>query len=91
MMESVGIREFKTNMSRYMKKVKAGGKIIVTDRNKEIAVIMPIENKTADDDKLYHLIAHSLASWSGGIPEGMPERIASNGESVSSAVIEDRR
>jgi len=89
-MEKIGIRELKENMSRYMKKVKTGEGIIVTDRKKEIAVIIPI-GKKAGEEKLYELIQRGVASWTGSLPEGMPERIVPRGKSVSSAVIEDRR
>jgi prevent-host-death family protein len=41
-MERIGIRELKENMSRYMKKVRTGERIIVTDRKNDIAIIMPI-------------------------------------------------
>ena len=50
-METIGIRELKENLSRYMKKVKTGEKIVVTDRKKEIAVIMP----------LFKLVSHILS------------------------------
>ncbi len=89
-MERVGIRELKENMSRYMSKIRTGEKIILTDRKKEIAIIMPLGKKPGEE-KLYQLIQQGLASWDGGMPEGVPGRIASKGKSVSSAVIEDRR
>ncbi len=40
-METVGIREFKRNLSQYLRSVKAGKKVVITDRKKEIAVIVP--------------------------------------------------
>ena len=89
-METIGIRELKENLSRYMKKVKTGEKIIVTDRKKEIAIIMPLE-KRSKEEKIYQLIQRGMASWSGGKPGAMPDRIVSRGKSVSGAVIEDRR
>jgi prevent-host-death family protein len=89
-MERIGIRELKENLSRYMKKVRTGERIIVTDRKNDIAIIMPI-NINAGDKKLYQFIQRGMASWSGGMPEGMPVRIISKGKSVSSAVIEDQR
>jgi prevent-host-death family protein len=89
-METIGIRELKENLSRYMKKVKTGEKIIVTDRKKEIAIIMPLEKK-AKQEKIYQLIQRGMASWAGDKPEGLPRRIVSKGKSVSGAVIEDRR
>ncbi len=89
-METVGIRILKENLSRYMKQVKSGETIIVTDRKKEIAVIMPFE-KAPKEEKIFQLIQRGMASWSGSKPSGMTSRIASRGESVSGAVIEDRR
>lgn len=89
-METIGIRELKENLSRYMKKVKTGEKILVTDRKKEIAVILPLK-KQAKEEKIYRLIQRGAASWSGGKPAGIPKRIVSRGKSVSGAVIEDRR
>jgi len=89
-METIGIRELKENLSRYIKRVQTGERIIVTDRKKEIAIIMPLE-KNAREEKIYQLIQRGMASWSGGKPEGMPDRIVSRGKSVSDAVIEGRR
>jgi len=89
-METIGIRELKENLSRYMKKVKSGEKIIVTDRKKEIAIILPLEKK-AKEEKIYQLIRKGVASWSGGKPVGMRRRIVSRGKSISGAGIEDRR
>ena len=89
-METIGIRELKENLSRYMKRVKTGERIIVTDRKKEIAVIMPLENNDRKE-KINQLIRRGMASWSGGKPKGMSTRVVSVGNSVSDAVIEDRR
>ena len=89
-METIGIRILKENLSRYMKQVKSGETIIVTDRKKKIAVIMPFE-KATEEEKIFRLIQRGMASWSGSKPSGMISRIASRGKSVSEAVIEDRR
>jgi len=89
-METIGIRKLKENLSRYMKQVKSGETIIVTDRKKEIAVIMPFEMATKEE-KIFQLIQRGVAFWSGGKAAGMTPRIASRGKSVSGAVIEDRR
>ena len=89
-METIGIRKLKENLSRYMKQVKSGEAIIVTDRKKEIAVIMPFE-KAIKEEKIFQLIQRGVVSWFGGKPAGMTPRISSRGKSVSGAVIEDRR
>lgn len=88
--KTIGIRKLKENLSRYMKMVQTGKRIIVTDRKKEIAIIMPLE-RTAKEEKAYQLVQRGMARWSGGKPEGMAPRIVSRGKNVSGAVIEDRR
>jgi prevent-host-death family protein len=89
-METIGIRKLKENLSRYMNMVKSGEKIVVTDRKKEIAVIIPFE-KADKEEEIVRLIQRGMANWSGGKPLGIKPRITSRGKSVSSAVVEDRR
>ena len=89
-METVGIREFKENLGRYMKRVRTGERIIISDRKKEIAIILPFEKRDRDE-KIFQLIQSGIAVWNGGKPRGLPGRIISRGKSVSEAVIEDRR
>jgi prevent-host-death family protein len=89
-METVGIRELKRNLSEYLRSVKAGKKVVITDRKKEIAVIVPFR-KVDDQGKILQLVREGVADWSGEKPRGMSARIRSNGKSVSEAVVEDRR
>ena len=89
-METVGIRELKRNLSEYLRSVRAGKKVVITDRKKEIAVIVPF-TKADDQDKILQLVREGVADWSGGKPRGMSARIRSKGKSVSEAVVEDRR
>jgi prevent-host-death family protein len=89
-METVGIRELKRNLSGYLRSVKAGNKVVITDRKKEIAVIVPL--RTADEQgKILRLIQDGVADWSGEKPRGLSTRVRSTGKSVSEAVVEDRR
>lgn len=89
-MVTVGVRELKANLSRYLKMVRSGEKIIITDRKREVAVIAPCGIQ-ADEEKVFQMIQRGLAQWSGGRPSGMPTRVVSKGKSVAEAVIEDRR
>ena len=89
-METIGIRELKGNLSRYLKRVKSGERIIVTARKKEITIITPFE-KEAKEEKIFQMIQRGAAFWSGSKPSGMSSRITSIGKSVSDAVVEDRR
>ena len=89
-MYSIGIRELKSNLSRYLSKVKLGKRIIVTDRKKEIAILAPITNKS-DDDKILMLMEKGIVQWSGGKPKGLSSKVISKGGKVSEAVLEGRR
>jgi prevent-host-death family protein len=89
-METVGIRELKRNLSEYLRSVKAGKKVVITDRKKEIAVIVPFR-KVEGQVKILQLVREGVADWSGEKPRGMATRIKSKGKSVSEAVVEDRR
>ena len=89
-MKTVGIRELKRNLSQYLRSVKAGKKVVITDRKKEIAVIVPFK-KFDDQGKILQLVREGVADWSGEKPRGISARIKSKGKSTSEAVIEDRR
>ena len=89
-MRTVGIRELKQNLSHYLRKIKSGESIVVTDRKKEVAILMPFERE-AEEEKILRLVKGGIAYWSGAKPIGLEFRIRSRGRSVSDAVLEDRR
>ena len=85
-METVGIRELKANLSRYVARVKAGERIIVTDRGKQVAELAPLHPEL---QTLNRLAEDGQVSWSGRIPvfERGPRL---TGPRASDAVIEQR-
>ena len=89
-METVGIRELKAHLSRHLKRVRAGARLIVTERGRSIATISPVETP-ADVVWAHRLVAEGRAHWSGGKPVGStrPVRVT-GGRTVSEAVLEDR-
>ena len=87
--ERVGIRELKQNLSRYLRRVKSGGRIVVTERNKPFAVILPGSGET-EQERLLRLLRSGTAHWSGGRPQGLNPRVQCKGSPVSEAVLEDR-
>jgi prevent-host-death family protein len=90
-MNTVGIRELKANLSRHLKRVRSGARLVVTERGRAIASIQPIETHR-DVDWAHALVAAGRAQWSGGKPEGAtPPAPIQRGKSVSAAVVEDRR
>ena len=89
-METVGIRELKAHLSRHLKRVRSGARLMVTERGRSIATITPVETP-ADVAWAYRLVAAGRGRWSGGKPAGSarPARIT-GGRTVSEAVLEDR-
>lgn len=41
MTESVGVRELRQNLSRYLERVKAGEALVVTERGRQVARLIP--------------------------------------------------
>lgn len=90
-METVGIRELKAHLSRHLKRVRSGARLVVTDRGRPVATISPVE-LPADVDWAHQLVAEGRARWSGGKPTGARKPVKlRGGRTASSAVLEDRR
>jgi antitoxin (DNA-binding transcriptional repressor) of toxin-antitoxin stability system len=89
-METVGIRELKTHLSRHLKRVRSGIRLLVTERGRSIATINPLE-PAGDVDWAHQLVAEGRAHWSGGKPTGSKRPAKITGRTASSIVIEDRR
>ena len=51
-MRSVNIAELKNRLSAYLNEVKAGGEIVVRDRNVPIARIVPLRREDYEADRL---------------------------------------
>ena len=89
-MAAVGVRELKNRLSYYLKQVKRGKTIHVSERGHEIAMVVPTPNDP-EEEALWRLVRAGLASWSGGKPKGASRRVTVKGKPVSQIVIEERR
>lgn len=87
---SVGIRELKNKLSHYLKRVKGGETLAVTEHGRTFAYILPSE-KAPEYEALVHMVREDLATWKGGKPQGAALPVKTKGEPVSKIVIEDRR
>jgi len=88
---TVGIRELKTHLSRHLKRVRSGTRLLVTEHGRSIAVIHPVET-SADTDWAHQLVAEGHAHWNGGKPIGVDTPVAVTGKrTAASVVLEDRR
>lgn len=89
-METVGIRELKTHLSRHLKRVQSGARLLVTERGRSIATINPVE-APVDVDWAHQLVTEGRAHWNGGKPTGAKQPAKITGKTASSIVLEDRR
>jgi prevent-host-death family protein len=87
-MITVGVREFKNRLSEYLRRAKAGERVVVTERGRPVAVIT---RPGAAEERIEGMIRERQALWGGGKPRGSRKPCKIKGPSVADAVIEDRR
>ncbi len=91
MEKAVGIREMKKSLSRYIREVKKGKTITITDRGVPVARLSPVQN-TIPQEAL-GMAEEGLASWQGGKP-GLIQPVRTTGvpgKTIADMVSEDRR
>lgn len=87
-MDEVGVRELKASLSRYLRKVKEGETVVVTERGKPIARIVPVRIP----EHIAKLIAKGTVKWSGKPFRPPTKRFRlTPGPSISDYISEDRR
>ncbi len=87
--KSVGVRELKLQLSKYLHRVKGGESIVITDRGKPIGRIIP--ESASLDEKIQQLIDAGLVEWSGVKPEiRQPDVVNKSGTLASDIVAEMR-
>ena len=85
-MISVGIKELKANLSAYVKQVQGGEEVVITDRGREVARVVPI---SAGRQGVNELLTSGKARWAGGKPKGALG-IRLRGEALSDTIVEER-
>lgn len=60
---TVGIRELKSHLSAYLRRIKAGETVVITDRGEPVGRLMPISGSSTET--LRHLEDAGVLSWSG--------------------------
>jgi prevent-host-death family protein len=82
----VGVRELRDNLSRYLEQVRNGEEVVVTDRGRAIARVLPIGAERALD----RLIAEGIVTPASRPKRRAGRRITTKG-SVSDLVADQRR
>ncbi len=86
----VGTRELKSKLSEYMRRVKSGQTIVVTEHGKPIGQIVPV--KASLEERMQAMVATGLAEWDGQkLKPYKPMAINRGDRQVSDLVVEDRQ
>jgi len=86
---TAGIRELKAHLSEYIRQVKAGEVVVITERGMQIARILPAEPTT--EVRLKELEAAGLVAWSGHRLEPTEPAARTRGpKTVTEMLLEDR-
>ena len=85
----VGIRELKARLSEYLRRVKAGETVLITDRGQPVGRIVPTAEPL--EDRLQRMAEAGLILWSGRKLETRPPVARARGDrTVADLLIEDR-
>lgn len=89
-METVGARELKTRLGTYLRRVREGLTLIITDRGRPVAELRPLaEGAYSEEEALLELAAKGIVTLgTGNLPPRTPIKIG--GGSLSDQIIEDR-
>jgi prevent-host-death family protein len=89
MQTEVGIRELKARLSAYLRQVKAGGTVIITDRGEPIGRIVPLTQPMKT--QLESLQQAGLIAWSGKKLSALAPVARTQGDrTVADLLLEDR-
>jgi prevent-host-death family protein len=85
----VGTRELKNKLSEYLRRVKAGETIIVTEHGKTIGQIVPVKPTVAE--RIQAMVDAGQAEWNGQkLGPYQPTAINKGDRQLSDLVVEDR-
>lgn len=65
-MKTTAISELKAHLSDYLKQVKSGNEVLVTDRGKPVARIVPISSKTLSRESFSRMEKEGLIKLGSG-------------------------
>ena len=60
---SVGVRELKSHLSEYLRRVKAGQTVVITEHGQPVGRIVPEARSL--DEKIRAMVDAGLADWNG--------------------------
>jgi prevent-host-death family protein len=86
---SVGVRELKNRLSEYLRRVKAGETITITERGKPVGQIVPVQEDLTS--RLKKMAAAGVIDWNGQpLPPYQPKAVNHSQQLLSDLVAKQR-
>lgn len=87
---TVGIRDFKGQLSRYLQEVKTGATLVITERGTPVGRLVPVVT-TSLEERLEELVAARQVAWSGRkLKPSLPGAELRGTKTVSEILLDDR-
>jgi len=92
-MTEVSVRELKSHLTRYLRRLEQGEQFTVTRRGKPVALLAGLTADVSAMQAMRPLVAKGVVSWAGRKPAITRRRARLRGEgpTISEMVLEDRR
>jgi len=85
----VNIRDLKAHLSKYLRKVKEGHTILITERGKPIGRIIPEREQI--EERLARIVVAGLAKWSGKKLQPRNPTLTNQSEILISDLVSEQR
>ena len=88
--KTVGIRKLKAQLSGYLKEVKNGSTVVITERGVPVGRIIPAQE--LPEEKMQHLIRSGDIAWSGKkLQAGRPTAKLRRGRKTIAEIVSENR
>jgi prevent-host-death family protein len=87
---TVGARELKTRLGGYLREVRKGRTLVITDRGEPVAELKPLQGAAGEDANLNRLKALGTVTRLENRPLAPFDPVRGRGPSVSDAILDDR-
>lgn len=89
-MIEAGVRNVKDHLSEYLRRVRRGERVVITDRGRPVAALVGLGDE-ADVETAWSLVHQGVGEWQGGKPLGLSKAPQVQGRRAAEIVLEDRR
>lgn len=88
---AVGAREFKTRLGTYLRQVREGRTLTITDRGRPVATVTPVDMSGQSlEARLNQLRAEGVVTGTGKPLSRVVSRMDGRGQAFADAISEDR-